>query len=95
MDANIGVGGIFALMILKEVFSFLKAKKEKEEASCDHDEEDSNYSSKLLVRGSDFKRLIESIDTNTRAIRDLLDHEQDERRILYRVEKQLDDLQKN
>ncbi len=92
---QLGVGGIFVLMVLDKVFSFLKAKKEEKTvgAVCEHDDgEEGNYASKILISRIDFKRLIESMETNTRAIKELLEHEEDEKRILHRVEKQLDRL---
>lgn len=91
---QVGVGGILALMLLDKVFTFLKGWREKEDNAndkallkCEHGE---IADGGTLIALPYMRRFVESLDQNTKAIRELLEHEQEEMRILNRVEKQLD-----
>lgn len=85
---QVGVGGLFALKVLQMVFDFLKNQRARQAANG----EDQSSAGQCMLNGAYFKELIRAIDDNTRGMRDLLEHEEEEKRILNRVEKQLDQI---
>lgn len=94
--SGLGVIGVFVYLLdkvgafIKMILDWAKEAKVQRAVQESSDGEEGNYASKLFVSRADFRTMVVAIETNTRAIKELLEHEDEEKRILYRVEKQLD-----
>jgi hypothetical protein len=84
---QLGAGGVFTILLLREILPFVVKIRgkgdERGNAKMDRGWD-------ALASQADMRNLIESIELHTRAIRSLMEHEDEEKRLLNRIEKQLD-----
>lgn len=100
--AQLGVGGIFALLLVREAKNLIVASREKRELSSRSNEEgggdgEGSFLSRMSINRRDFRRLVDkiglqtdSIEKHTKELVSLKEESVETRKILHQVKGRLD-----